>query len=211
MAQSTSPERLSRQERGQLIEAAATRLFAQRGYASTSVEDIVAAVGVTKPMLYRHFESKRELCIRLLQRYRDELIAAALTHFSGDEAGLGSRSGRSVDKDDDRLSRMIDAWLAWVEAHPDAVRLLFVPISGDDEVVRVQSELHTRQRDSQSALLREFEPGLSEADAEPLAEITRAGLAAVALWWLAHPDRPRADARRALLTMVDGILSRYGR
>ena len=195
MPQSIARERLSRQERGQLIEAAATRLFAQRGYGSTSVEDIVAAAGVTKPMLYRHFESKRELCIHLLQRYRDELIAAALTQLDGE----------------DRLARMIDAWLAWVEAHPDAVRLLFVPISGDDEVVRVQSELHLRQRDTQSALLRELEPGLSEADAEPLAEITRAGLAAVALWWLAHPDRPRADARRALLTMVEGILSGQGR
>ena len=193
-----------------MIEWAATRLFARNGYAATSVEDIATAAGVSKPMVYRHFESKQELCIRLLERYRDDLIAAPLSQFPADGAQTSSGLGRSAPPGQAQLARMIDAWLAWIEEHPDASRLLFRPARGDDEVERVQLELHLRQRDTQSALLREFIPGLTEGDAEPLAEITRAGFAAIALWWLDHPDRPRADARQALLWMVQGMLSNVG-
>lgn len=194
--------RLQPAERGRLIEQAATQLFAARGYAATSVEDIVSAAGVTKPMLYRHFESKRELCIRLLQRYRDELVDAPLAELAA--AGSAGDSGESRDR---RLGRMIEAWLAWVAAHPDAARLLFTPIRGDRQVEEVQLELFKRQRDTQSALLLEFAPGLSASLAEPLGEITRAGFAAVAVWLLDHPDHPREAAREALLTMARGIIA----
>ena len=204
------PKRLRAPERAALIERAATRLFARSGYAATSVEDIVNAAGVTKPMLYRHFESKQELCIWLLERYRDELIAAPLSQVPPGGADDISGADPSVIPREQALARMIDAWLAWVEGHPDAARLLFTPVRGDEEVERVQRELHLRQRDTQAALLREFVPGLAEADAEPLAEITRAGFAAIALWWLNHPDRPRADARQALLRMAQGIVSSAG-
>jgi AcrR family transcriptional regulator len=198
--------RLGPAERIRLIEQAATGLFATRGYGSTSVEDIAAAAGVTKPILYRHFESKQDLCIWLLERYRDELIAAPWRELVGVGPAANPRAGRSTDAGGE-LSRMIDAWLSWVESHPSATRLLFTPIRGDRKVQQVQEELFRRQRDSQVALLREFAPGLAEADAQPLAEITRAGFAAIALWWLDRPDEPRAVARRALVTMADGILT----
>lgn len=209
-AQATRAKRLRPHERAVLIEGAATRLFARDGYAATSVEDIVNAAGVTKPMLYRHFESKQELCIRLLERYRDELITAPLSRFPRD--GANSSFGRALRAPvpEAQLGCMIDEWLSWVQEHPDAARLLFTPVRGDEEVQRVQAELHVRQRDTQAALLREFAPGLTEAEAEPLAEIIRAGFAAIALWWLSHPDRPRSDAREALLTMARGILSSTG-
>lgn len=43
--------------RERLLEAAVT-LFATRGYAATSTREIVAAAGVTKPVLYYYFRSK---------------------------------------------------------------------------------------------------------------------------------------------------------
>jgi AcrR family transcriptional regulator len=187
--------RPSRSERREAIERAATRLFAQRGYAATTVDDIVKAAGLTKPMLYRHFESKQELCIALLERYRDELIAAPLAHFSP------SREDRSA-----HVAEMLDAWLGYIEQHPDAARLLFVPISGDSEVERVQQELHARQRDTQIALLREFVPNLDDPAVEPVGEALRAGLGAVALWWVAHPDRPRQVPARALQWLCEGTI-----
>ena len=200
--------RLRAAERARLIEEAATRLFAERGYSSTSVEDIATAAGVTKPMLYRHFESKQELCIFLLRRYRDELIAAPLGEIRTAESSPDARSPGRVRE---QLVRAIDAWLSWVESHRDATRLLLTPIRGDDDVRQVQEELFRRQRDSQLALLREFAPRLSEGDAEPLAEITRAAFAAVALWWLDHPEQPRAVPHRALLTMARGIVENASR
>jgi AcrR family transcriptional regulator len=202
------PTRLRAVERARLIDEAATRLFADQGYAATTVEDIVAAAGVTKPMLYRHYESKQDLCIRLLERYRDELIGSTLSLLARDAAL--DHATRHGDWDPRRLEQMIDAWLEWVEMHPEATRLLFTPIRGDQQVQATQLELFERQRDTQRALLREFAPPLPEPDLEPLAEIIRAGFAATALWLLAHPERPRADARHALLTMARGILTAAG-
>jgi AcrR family transcriptional regulator len=176
------------------IERAATRLFAQRGFAATTVDDIVQAAGVTKPMLYRHFESKQELCVALLVHHRAELIAAPLAHF------LPGAEDRAT-----QVASMIDAWLGYIEQHPDATRLLFTPISGDPEVERVQRELHARQSATQTALLREFVPGLPEAEAEPLGELMRASLAAMALWWLDRPELPREVPARALVRSILGI------
>jgi outer membrane protein len=63
---------------------AALRLFADRGYAGTAVQDIVEAAGVTKPVLYYHFESKGGLFQALIDRAVEERLrlmqAAAPAH-----------------------------------------------------------------------------------------------------------------------------------
>ena len=129
--QASPRKRLPPAERARLLEDAATRIFAEQGYVATSVDDIVAAAGVTKPMLYRHFESKQELCIALLERYREELIAATLEAYAIEPSRTRPQASDPT-RLEAQLSRMIDAWLAWVEAHPDATRLLFTPVRGDD-------------------------------------------------------------------------------
>jgi AcrR family transcriptional regulator len=192
---SSSSARLTRSERRRLIEDAATELFARRGYAATTVEDIVRGAGVTKPMLYRHYESKQELCIALLERHRDELVAAPLAVFDPE---AGDRRTQ--------LGTMIGAWLEHARRHPDATRLLFTPITGDREVGRTQQELYDRQRATQVALLREFAPGLDEAEAEPMGEIVRSSLAAVALWWLDHTAVPRELLVQVLVRLVEGLI-----
>jgi len=193
----TATRRLTRHERRTLIERAATYLFARKGYAGTTVEDIVRAAGVTNPILYRYYESKRELCIVLLERYRDELAAAPLNQFVGGDGNPQQQ-----------LTAMIAAWLGHIERDPDAARLLLKPIVGDPEVERVQHELHVRQRAADTALLREFVPHLSQEDAEPLGEAIRGSLAAVALWWLDRLDRvPREVPARALLALCQGLLT----
>lgn len=47
---------------------AATALFATKGYAATTVREIVAKAGVTKPVLYYHFGSKEGIYIELMGR-----------------------------------------------------------------------------------------------------------------------------------------------
>ncbi|MFZ1155854.1 MAG: TetR/AcrR family transcriptional regulator, partial [Solirubrobacteraceae bacterium] len=157
-----SRHRLPAQERRKLIEEAAARLFAERGYAATTVEDIVAEAGVSKPMLYRHFESKKELQMKLLEHRRDELAAAPLDSFIQGEG-----------ETEQRLPAMIDAWFAHVEQHPDTSRTLFQDATGDPDVQTLQRELRRRQRAADMALLREFAPQLPENELEPLGEIIR--------------------------------------
>ena len=65
--------RLPVAERRALIVEAAGRLFGERGYDRTRLDELAAAAGVTKPILYRHFGSKQALYLALLERHRDDL------------------------------------------------------------------------------------------------------------------------------------------
>ncbi len=61
MSEAARPaETLDSSVRQRLLRAASD-LFAQKGYAATTVREIVAAVGVTKPVLYYYFGSKEGL------------------------------------------------------------------------------------------------------------------------------------------------------
>src|SRR3712207_956746 len=55
--------------------AVARRLFAERGYAGTSLDDVVSAAGVTKGALYHHFENKRELFAAVAERVEADVTA----------------------------------------------------------------------------------------------------------------------------------------
>jgi AcrR family transcriptional regulator len=74
----TGRTRLPRAERVQQILATAARAFARGGYAATSMDEIAAAAGVSKLLLYRDFEGKRQLYEAILEsvtRRLDELVA----------------------------------------------------------------------------------------------------------------------------------------
>jgi AcrR family transcriptional regulator len=58
---------LPREERRAQILQAAAAAFAEGGFAATSMEDVAAAAGVTKLIVYRHFESKDQLYRAVLE------------------------------------------------------------------------------------------------------------------------------------------------
>lgn len=62
--------------------SAAVDLFAEKGYASTSVREIVASAGVTKPVLYYYFESKEGL-FRTILDWAAEQQQILLGHVLG--------------------------------------------------------------------------------------------------------------------------------
>jgi AcrR family transcriptional regulator len=68
MATASVTRQLPRPERREAILAAAATAFAHAGYAATSMEDIAAASGVTKLIVYRHFDSKEALYRALLEQ-----------------------------------------------------------------------------------------------------------------------------------------------
>jgi AcrR family transcriptional regulator len=71
-----SRERLPARDR---LLATATELFTTRGYAATSVREIVEGAGVTKPILYHHFGSKEGIFQALIQKMEHELEQMLLT------------------------------------------------------------------------------------------------------------------------------------
>lgn len=90
--------------RAQLLDAA-TRAFARAGFADTSLDQVASEAGVTRAILYRHFESKAELYRAVLDRSGARLKARVDTeNFSRDS-----------------ITALVDA----AAADPDGFRLLF--------------------------------------------------------------------------------------
>lgn len=105
--------------REQLLEVALTA-FARAGYHETSMNDVADAAGVTKPVLYQHFESKRELYQALLDDVGERLVATIT------KATAGLESGR------EQTERGFRAYFRWVADHPEAFVLLFGGASRQD-------------------------------------------------------------------------------
>lgn len=62
------PEALPRSGRAEVILQEASRLFTERGYQSTTINHIGEASGITGPGVYRHFASKQEILMALIER-----------------------------------------------------------------------------------------------------------------------------------------------
>lgn len=188
-------KRLSPDERRALIEGAAARLFAERGYAGTRLEDIAAAAHVTKPMLYRHFESKKALHVALLAKHRDELLQQIVERVTGG------------DRLESRLPEILDAWFGYVEQHPYAWKMLFRDTTGDPEIQEFHRELQASAR-ALNVRLIEAQPELAipRQEVEPLAELIRSATTGLALWWLDHPDVPRSVLVDVMTRVTRGLL-----
>jgi len=71
---------------------AVVRLFWQRGAASTGVQDVVAATGISRSSLYATFGGKQELYLSALRRYVQEQSRPVFARLAGDGRGLTSIS-----------------------------------------------------------------------------------------------------------------------
>ena len=71
-----APRRLAGHARRLQIVTTAKTLFAERGYRATTMDDIALAAGVTKPLVYQHFSSKRDLYQELVDSVAQELLDA---------------------------------------------------------------------------------------------------------------------------------------
>ncbi len=106
--------------REQLIDVA-VGVFARQGYHSTSMNDVAQVAGVTKPVLYQHFDSKRDLYLALL----DEVGRRLLTRIA--KATSEATDGRS------QTEAGFRAYFRWVAEDHDAFLLLFGSGSRRDE------------------------------------------------------------------------------
>lgn len=106
--------------REQLIDVAVS-VFARNGYHTTSMNDVADAAGVTKPVLYQHFASKRELYLALLESVGHRL----LTRIS--KATAEAEDGRA------QTLAGFRSYFHWVAEDHDAFLLLFGSGSRRDE------------------------------------------------------------------------------
>ena len=99
MAVETQKARQAAGTRSQLV-AVGHRLFAERGFAATSTEEIVAQAGVTRGALYYHFKNKEDLFRAVLTEVEEtihERITAVAMAESEPWAGLVAGCGAFLD------------------------------------------------------------------------------------------------------------------
>jgi AcrR family transcriptional regulator len=71
----TATRRLTADARRRQLFEVALSLFSEHGYAATTMDDIAEAAGVTKPLVYQHFDSKRALYLELMDVFSRRLVA----------------------------------------------------------------------------------------------------------------------------------------
>jgi AcrR family transcriptional regulator len=147
--------RLPASERREQLLEVGLEVFARQGYHGTSMNDVAEAAGVTKPVLYQHFDSKRDLYLALL----DEVGARMLTEIT--KATASATDGRT------QTVAGFRAYFRWVASDQDAFVLLFGSGARRDE------EFNAAVREVEAKAAAAIAP-LIAADIEPEHQATLA-------------------------------------
>lgn len=102
----------ARERKDQILEVALS-VFAARGFHETSMNDVAEAAGVTKPVVYQHFASKRALFLAIIEDVGDRMIAEITRATAAAEDGRSKAESGTI------------AFFRWVARDEDAFRFLF--------------------------------------------------------------------------------------
>jgi AcrR family transcriptional regulator len=176
MAGTTETRRLRSEERREQLLSVAATLFASTGYEATTMDQVAQAAGVTKPLLYQHFDSKHALY--------EELVTTAATALLDRLAVAASPEASPREK----VERGFDAYFTALLGEDVSCRLLLAE-STDEDIAR--------QLDSiESAMIAFVDPlidaGLAPDHRRLLAAAVVGTAKSTASYWLAQ-DR-HADA-----------------
>ena len=170
--------RLTAVERREAILAAATAVFAERGYNGASVDDVATAAGVSKALIYEHFPSKKDLHASLVEREATDLFARLEANATSGRHGA------------ERMRGGVDAFLGFVEERRTAWRMLFRD-AADVEVAEILDRVESQAVGLIVALSADEAPDRPQEDREVYARLLSGALQALANWWLDHPEVPR--------------------
>ena len=177
------------ERRRQLLERA-TELFATHGYDELSMAKIARASGVSKPLLYHYFPTKRELFQAALGQGAEEHLARVRSDPDAPPA--------------QQLTQSLDAYLGWIDEHRGAYEKL-MRSAGIPEV----RDLIGRVREETA---RRILGGLVP-DVEPPAKVRAAVrgwlwlMDGVCLDWVQNGDLARDDVQGLLLGSLLGALT----
>jgi AcrR family transcriptional regulator len=174
----------------------AHELFAERGYADVTMDEIATAVGVTKPLLYNYFGNKERLYIACMQRAGDLLTttvggAIAGTESPGDALGAGVR-----------------AFFAFLDSDRAAWAVLFdetLPVSGEvaDRVASYRGEIVDLVSGSLLAQLSDARRKKARIEIEALSAALLGAAEELARWWLRTEAIAAGDAAELLISTVE--------
>ena len=185
---STPTERSRRpKDRADQIIAEASRLFRERGFHDVGIDDIGAAVGITGPAVYRHFESKVDLLVAAVVRSTDRMHTLLTTSLEG------------ADTAEERLNRLLRCGVQLTAEDPDLSAVFMregrhLPASPPKETVAKQRESAELYFDALSELC----PNLSQTRAQFLLQ-TVTGIDSSVLYYRSTPSRSRREGLLAAM------------
>ena len=121
---SSQRRRMTGRERREQLLDIGRRLFAERGFEGTSIEEIAAQAGVSKPVVYEHFGGKEGLYAVVVDREvgRFQLLLA--------QADVGGDART-------RIERLVTTWLQFAERDPDGLRILLSDTRVESETFKI--------------------------------------------------------------------------
>lgn len=171
-------------------------MFAARGYADVTMEEIAAAVGVTKPLLYNYFGNKERLYIACMERAGDALIATIAeavgkTENPGDALGAGVR-----------------AFFGFLDSDRSAWAVLFdetLPQAGEvfDRVAAYRGQILDLVSASLLAQLPMRRREAAQVEVEALSTALLGASEALARWWLRTEAISAEEAAALLISTVE--------
>jgi AcrR family transcriptional regulator len=186
------PAPRSAQERRQELLDATRRAIRALG-PSVAMDEIAAEAGITKPILYRHFESRAGLATAIASDY----ATAFLAHVTARIQGAATAA--------DLVRAVIDAFVEFVERDPE----LFAFISDEHGFGRLAATGHAvqshrpLQRGLAFALRNALESqGRDAAPAATWGPALSGMLASATRWWLEERSLPRDELVRHLFELV---------
>ena len=187
--------RLPRAEREQQTLDVAHRMFAERGYAAVTMDDVAAEVGVTKPLLYAYFGNKERLYLACLERAGEALLATVVGALA------------DVRKPADALAIGVRAFFGFLDSDRDGWRVLF------DETLPAGGEIARRVADYRERLTELVAGGLvarvpanrkaAAVEVDALAPALLGASEAMARWWLRTGAMPASEAAELLISTVE--------
>jgi AcrR family transcriptional regulator len=204
----TPRKRLTAGERRVAIQSSALEVFAERGYHTTSIDDIARAAGISKALIYEHFASKQELHADLLEVQASELYRRVASAVEAVEAESGSA----------RLTAGLAAYLSFVEERRDAWRVLFRE-TVDPESAAALDRVSAQIRALVAALIAQDPGATPRNEAHPetdrgiqqLAQMLVGAIQSSANWWDDHREVRRDRVLETAMEFVWFGLDRLGR
>jgi AcrR family transcriptional regulator len=189
MSDTRTRRRMRAPERRRQLLTVARKVFGRRGYHTVTMDTVAKEAGVTKPILYDHFPSKRELYLALLE---------------ADLASLRQRVGEALESSPgnrERIRASFQAYFDFVDDHAEGFRLLMQEAVGAEQQFR---EMVSRFREDilaevANVMVRESQGRLDRREAEDVA-LGLIGMAEIVAQ--NHPGRSKRERRKTVDTLV---------
>lgn len=173
-------------------------LFAERGFAATSMDDLAERAGVSKPVIYSIFGSKEGLFVEMVDQLGHELSQAVTEAVEGQLTPAGLLSAGSL------------AFFRFIADRKDEWQMVFGTVGtmgvGDDAAARKLHEVRVRQDGLVRAVLMahvaDRDIKADEVELDALARAINGAFEGLVGWWPEHPEFTAEQLTDLLINLI---------